>query len=362
MRRRPTNRQLILLLGVIVLVIALISQVGFLFRPMLAAGNAPIEVDIPSGTPLIAVAWQLKRQGLLKDPKYFIFLAQIRGHIGKMKAGEYLITPGKTSPIQFLNDIVAGRVILRQVTIIDGWTFAQVMQAINTNPYLVHTLNGLNDQAVMAKLGYAGISPEGRFYPDTYLFGKGTTDAAILKKAYKTMNKVITAEWNQRAPGLPYNNPSDALTAASLIERETALDSERPMIAGVIVRRLQKGMRLQIDPTVIYALGDAYQGKLTSADMMVNSPYNTYLHNGLPPSPIGIPRTSSIYAALHPAGGDALYYVSNRNGSHVFSATLKQHDAAIDKYLLSPRFCLAPLLFLNSLRSASLNYSPMKSI
>lgn len=358
-KRSSSNRILILILICLIVVGLVISQIGFLFTPMLATGSAPVEFEITPGTPLITVAWQLKKQQLLKSPRYFILMARLRGALGDTKAGEYAIVPGKTSPWNLVSNMLEGRVILRKLTIIEGWTFAQVMQAVNKNPYLTHTLAGLDNQTLMTKLGYPGVNPEGRFYPDTYLFRKGTNDTVILKKSFNAMNDILTTQWNKRSAGLPYQNSYDALIAASLVERETAIANERPMIAGVIVRRLQKGMRLQIDPTVIYALGNTYQGKLTAADMRVDSPYNTYRNSGLPPTPIGMPGTASIKAALNPTPGDALYYVSNRNGRHVFSASLKDHDVAIDKYLLSPRFCLSAKLLLDSLRAAISNYSPM---
>lgn len=275
-------------------------------------------------------------------------LARIQGNLGKIKAGEYLIEPGKTTPAKLLQNMAAGRVLLRQLTIIEGWTFQQIMNAINNNPYLQHNFNTLKNDEIMAQLGYPNINPEGRFYPDTYLFSKGTADSKILKKSYQKMQILLAQQWNSRAANLPYQNQEEALTAASLIERETAVPQERPMVAGVIVRRLEKNMRLQIDPTVIYALGNAYKGKLSSQDLKINSPYNTYLYKGLPPTPIAVPSASSLYAALHPASGDALFYVANGRGSHIFSATLKDHDVAIDKYLLAPRICVSLPLVLTT--------------
>ena len=319
----------------------------FLTTPMLPKGNTAVEFEIKPGTSLVNVALQLKQQNLLSNSQRFIFLAQYRNALGKIKAGEYLIAPGKTTPWQFLNNIMKGKIILRQVTIIEGWNFAQTMQAINNNPYLVHSLIGLDPQAIMQKLGEPNINPEGQFYPDTYLFGKGTTDFRILQMAHQKMENILAAQWQKRQAGLPYATAYQALIAASLIEKETAVNKERPLIAGVILNRLAKNMRLQIDPTVIYALGPFYQGKLTSKDMMVNSPYNTYRNAGLPPTPIAMPAVASIYAALHPTATDALYYVANRKGGHIFSQTLQAHDVAIKKYLLAPRYCTGLVLLFN---------------
>lgn len=330
-----------ILVVVIFLGVQAFQWLKFFTTPMLQKDQPPVAVIIEPGTPLLAVAWDLKRHGLMSEPDRFIWMARIRRDLGRVKAGEYLVTPGM-NPWQFLSRIVAGKVILHQVTLIEGWTFAQVMAAINANPYLTHTLNGLDSQGVMEHLGYANIPAEGQFYPDTYSFNRGTTDAAILKIAYNKMQNVLTTAWQNRAPNTLLQSPYQALIVGSLIEKETSLASERKKISGVITRRLQQNMRLQIDPTVIYALGDQYQGKLTSKDMSFPSPFNTYLNKGLPPTPIAMPSAASINAALHPAAGTALYYVATGYGGHVFSTTLQQQDAAITKYLLRPRFSITP--------------------
>jgi UPF0755 protein len=337
-----------------------IQWIRFFSLPILAKGNIPIEIEIKPGTTAIALSMQLKNQGLITDPHRLILYTRLRGKLSNIKTGEYLIEPGKTTEAQLLENIVAGKVILRQVTIVEGWTFNQIMAAINNNPFLVHALLNLDNQAIMDKIGYSGLNLEGQFYPDTYLFDKGTLDVKVLKKSHQAMQNLLMKEWQTRGSGLPYRNPYDALIAASLIEKETAVEHERAMIAGVIVRRLQKNMPLQIDPTVIYALGDKYQGKLTTKDLAFHSPYNTYLNKGLPPTPIAVPSVASINAALHPAPGDALYYVANGNGSHIFSATLKAHDIAIEKYLLSPRMCVSGRLLLNLFRNQSFKYCAEK--
>lgn len=362
MRRTHVNLALLVLVMVLGYVAWLSTQWADLFTaPMLQPGAAAVEFEIHPGTPLIVVAWQLKRAGLLNDPKRFILLARLQDNLSKIKAGEYLIEPGKTTAAQFLKRIVAGKVMLRQLTIIDGWTFHQILNAVNNNPYLQHTLSGLDGPVIMQKLGHSGVNPEGQFYPNTYFFSKGTADTKILQISYQDMQNVLQRQWAKRAPGLPYQTPYQALIAASLIERETSLPKERPEIAGVIERRLQKNMRLEIDPTVIYALGAAYQGKLTFKDLSVDSPYNTYLHFGLPPTPIAAPSKADIAAALHPTAGDALYYVASGKGGHIFSATLKQHDVAIRQYLaikksLSlPQLCTTPELILNFLHVSGEN-------
>jgi UPF0755 protein len=324
----------------------------FLTTPMLAKGHVPIAFEIKPGTSLPNVATQLNQQGVLTDTKRFLQLAGFRGAYGKIKAGEYLIAPGKTTPWQFLTNIMSGKVMMRSLTIVEGWTFAQLMAAVNNNLYLQHTLLGLDPQAVMTQLGYPNINPEGQFYPDTYLFNKGTSDKKILRIAYQKMQTLINKSWQGRAANLPYQDAYQALIAASLIEKETADANERPLIAGVILNRLNINMRLQIDPTVIYAMGPLYDGKLTHKNMRIDSPYNTYRNKGLPPTPIAIPSPSSLYAALHPAKTDAIYYVSTRDGNHKFTTTLVEHDVAIKKYLLSPRFCSAPILLFQNCQQA----------
>jgi UPF0755 protein len=349
---------ILLILGLIILLYVAwwcVQWKIFLTRPMLKTGNA-IGIEIKPGTTVVELAWNLKRQGLINNPKLLIWLVRLRGDLSNIKAGEYLVEPNKTTAAKFIDNVVSGKIILRQATIVEGWTFAQMMDAINNNPYLTHTLANSDSATIMKKIGQSEINSEGMFFPDTYMFGKGAPDVVILKKAYQAMQNRLQKEWNNRAANLPYQNAYQALIAASLIERETAIAKERPVISGVIVRRLQKNMRLQIDPTVIYALGNAYQGKLTAKDLLTRSPYNTYLNKGLPPTPIGMPSGASIQAALHPAAGDALYYVASGNGGrHVFSATLQQHDAAIDRYLLAPRVCVSPILILSFFANCGAN-------
>lgn len=309
----------------------------FIYEPMVPQSQPPVVIEVTPGAPIIAVAWQLKRQGLLKNPKYFLWYAKLKHATGRIKAGEYLIKPGKTTPAKLLKNMVAGKIYLRQFTIVEGWNFQQLLDAAKNNLYLSQTFANLTNEQIMAKLGFPNTNPEGQFFPDTYLFAKGTADNKIFKIAYLKMQKVKQNLWAARAQGLPYRNVDEALTAASLIEKETAIQDEKPKIAGVIIQRLAKNMRLQIDFTVIYAMGKSFDGKLKSSDLTFPSPYNTYLNKGLPPSPIAIPSPQSIYAALHPEYSDALYYVAKGGGRHEFSSTLKGQDAAIKKYLLAPK-------------------------
>jgi UPF0755 protein len=350
---KTMRRWLVNILLVIVLV-ALIFAVWqavqwqrFISKPMVTA-TQPVNFIIQPGTPLITLAWNLKRQHLINDPQRFIQLAKWYGATKKIKAGEYQIDPNMTPRI-FLKQIIAGKMILHSVTFVEGWTFQQIMQAVNNNPYFAHTLNNLDNASIMTALGYPGINPEGQFYPDTYLFMRGTSDQQILQKSYQNMQHKLNHAWQQRAVDLPYTNPYQALIVASLIEKETAVAQERPLIAGVILRRLQKNMLLQIDAAVIYGLGKTYTGSLLRRDLTIPTPYNIYLHPGLPPTPIAMPSIASIEAALHPAVSDALYYVAKGDGSHLFSATYTQQQLAAQRYwAIKQNNLVSKMLFLEN--------------
>ncbi len=290
-------------------------------------------IDIPAGRSVRAIARDLKRRGLIGQPRFLEWMARHSGAAARLQAGEYRIEPGLL-PEAFLQQLVAGRVVQYGLTIVEGWTFRQLLEAMHSNDALQHTLKDQSDEAIMTALGQAGEHPEGRFLPDTYHFPRGTTDAAFLKRAYAAMQETLTREWASRAPGLPLESPYEALVLASIIEKETGVAEERARIAGVFVRRLQKGMRLQTDPTVIYGIGTDFDGNIRSADLRRDTPYNTYTRGGLPPTPIALPGTDAIHAALHPADGKALYFVSKGDGSHVFSATLEEHNRAVRQYQL----------------------------
>ncbi|HEX6549143.1 MAG TPA: endolytic transglycosylase MltG [Gammaproteobacteria bacterium] len=301
-------------------------------QPVLA-GSQPVTVEIAPGKPLRVVARDLARQGVLPHPAGFVLLARLRGESAAMRAGEYRIQPGTTTA-ELLNQFVSGHVLMHSLTIVDGWTFKQMFAAVEQDPDLLHSLQGLSPAEVMTRLGHAGQNPEGMFYPDTYNFSRGTTDVEFLQRAYQNMQRQLDAAWTARASGLPYKSSYDALIMASVIEKETAQSAERLQIAGVFVRRLEKGMKLQSDPTVIYGLGDAYNGDITFKDLRTDTPYNSYTRYGLPPTPICMPALASIEAALHPAPGDALYFVAKGDGTHQFSATLAEQNAAVQKYQL----------------------------
>ncbi len=304
-----------------------IEGYGFYYTPI---AQTPTELYVPKGSSIRAVANQLQ----LTSPKTFIFMARLRhaGHV--LRAGEYEL-PAGTTPNQLLQQLVAGKIRMREIKIIEGWQFRQVLTALHQNPYLQHDLLGKTGAEITAHFGNGVDSLEGNLFPDTYMFARGTSETEIVNKARKLMHKQLTKAWNQRAHNLPYKSSLDALIVASLIEKETAINAERPQIAGVILRRLHNNMLLQIDPTVIYALGESYTGKLHKEDMSIESKFNTYKSKGLPPTPIAMPGFASIEAAVHPATGTALYYVARGDGSHEFTDNLKDHQVAIQKFLKS---------------------------
>jgi len=264
---------------------------------------------------------------------YLRLLARWNGQAAKLKAGEYWLAPGTTPP-QFLDQLVAGRVKVYSLTIVEGWTFRQMLRAIHVHDAIRQTLAGLGGDEIMDRLQRPGEHPEGHFLPETYRFPRGTTDLEVLRWAYAGMDKVLAKAWSGRAEGLPLGSPYQALILASLVEKETALPAERPVIAGVFLRRLAIGMKLQTDPTVIYGLGEAFDGDIRRADLIRDTPYNTYTRDGLPPTPICLPGRASIQAAVNPAAGDSLYFVARGDGSHQFSRTLSEHNAAVRRYQL----------------------------
>lgn len=283
---------------------------------------------VEPGESVALIAQKLATQRIITHPTYFKILARVKGVSRRIKAGEYQLDRGETVK-QLMHKLVQGDVIMREFTIVEGWRFSQIINGLKDNPYVFHDLSGLSDDEIMTRLGKPGQHPEGRFFPETYHFARNTSELDILKEAYNLMVHHLTHEWQHRAKDLPFENPYQALIVASLIEKETAIAVEKADVAGVIVRRLKKHMPLQIDPTVIYGLGEDYDGHLSHKDLLIPHPYNTYRFRGLPPTPIAMPSLSSVVAALHPNGGNTLYYVAKGDGSHIFSATFTQHTAAI---------------------------------
>jgi len=293
-----------------------------------------ITYNLEAGSTLATLAADLQQKGYLEKPFYLRLLARWNKQAHRIKAGEYFISGG-TTPVQLLNLLVSGRVTTYSLTIIEGWSFRQMMAAVHASDLLVHSLEGgLSTAEIMQRLGHESEHPEGRFLPTTYHFPKGTTDVQFLQRAYLAMQKALDKKWSERDEGLPLKSAYEALILASIVEKETGLASERPAIAGVFVRRLKKGMLLQTDPTIIYGLGEGFDGNIRRRDLKRDTPYNTYLHKGLTPTPICLPGEAALDAAVHPEEGKSLYFVAKGDGSHQFSTTLTEHNRAVRKYQL----------------------------
>jgi UPF0755 protein len=328
---------------VLVAVLAIIGAMGvvvFAVREM--AAPLPLEeatpFEIASGQGMNAVSAELNRKGIVEHPRILALYARAVGLASSLKAGEYLIEPGQTS-FGLLEQFVTGRVLLHSVTLIEGWTFREALIAIREHPAVRVTGESDPGARIVRELGLEGDSAEGWLLPETYAFPRGTSDVALLRMAAEAMREQLRDAWDRRGDGLPIEEPYEALILASIIEKETGLASERPQIAGVFSRRLERGMRLQTDPTVIYGLGAAFDGNLRRADLERDTPYNTYTRSGLPPTPIALPGRGSLDAAVRPAEGEALYFVATGepDGSHYFSRTLEEHNKAVRRYLARRR-------------------------
>ncbi len=288
-------------------------------------------ISVNQGDSINRLANRWKKQSLIKHVYYLRLLTFFRPELKAIKAGEYSLTKQET-PISLLEKMVQGQVKQYAFTIIEGMSHYQVIQALKDNSKFRDDVS--QQKSLLVKrldLPYANV--EGWLFPDTYYISNQSSGLALLKRAVKKMQQVLAQEWKNRAPNLPYKTPYEALIMASIIEKETGAEQEREKIAGVFVRRLQKNMRLQTDPTVIYGIGENFNGDITRKDLKTATPYNTYIIKGLPPTPIAMPSQRSIYAALHPAPGDVLYFVADGKGGHYFSATLKEHNKAVRRYL-----------------------------
>ncbi len=322
---------LLVLLAVLAAVIGWRDYHRFSLTPLNAV--APQQsIEISRGTSFNGIVTQLQRHGLSTANRWYWRLLAEQMHVaGRLHAGEYALQPGIT-PRQLLANMAAGRVLQRNFTIVDGWTFAQLRQALAGDAKLAHQSAGLDDAAIMQDIGAGGEAAEGRFLPETYAWVKGDSDLDILRRAHDAMVKTLAALWPAREQDLPLATPYDALILASIVEKETGRADERERIAGVFVRRLRDHMLLQTDPSVIYGMGARYAGNIRKSDLTTDTPYNTYTRPGLPPTPIALPGRPAIEAALHPAPGDALYFVARGDGSHVFASSLAEHNRNVDCY------------------------------
>ena len=295
------------------------------------AVNEVVYIEIEKGDSLNRIIDKLVAQKLAVKPFWFKVIALQGNAFRKLKTGEYELTSGLTAP-QILALFVQGKTKQHAITFPEGWSFKEILHEIEKNPNLEHSLNGVGFESVMSKLKVDQQSPEGLFFPDTYFFEKHTSDLSVLKRAYDKMQRVLQQEWLNKAENLPFKTPYEALILASIVEKETGVAAERHLIAGVFIRRLEQNMLLQTDPTVIYGMGEAYQGDIKSKDLLTATPYNTYVVSGLPPTPIAMPGRDSLNAALHPDNGENLYFVARGDGTHVFSATLNDHNVAVDEF------------------------------
>ena len=300
----------------------------------IALKQSPLDFSVRPGSSALSAARQIREQGADLQPRLFYWLARLTGRGAELKAGSYEITTGMT-PWTLLERMARGDQTLLSLTIPEGWTFQQMLQAMAAAPGLEHDVGSLTPQQIMQRIGAPPQTPpEGAFFPDTYMYARGSSELDVLRRAYQAMQKRLAVAWAQRAPGLPLQTPEQALILASVIEKETGLPKDRDKIAAVFINRLRMGMPLQSDPTVIYGMGPLFQGNLTKRDLQTPTPYNTYIIKGLPPTPIALPGEASLQAALHPAPIKALYFVARGNGSSQFSDTLAQHNAAVARYIL----------------------------
>lgn len=333
-------RKLVLLLQISLVSAALL--VGFSAWKLDSALKQPLKLpqeqllDVPAGATPTGTFNRLEADGVLDDAFWLRLYWRFNLEGQPLHSGEYRMSPGLTAE-GLIGLWQRGEVVQYSLTLVEGWNFRQVRTALAKHEKIVQTLAGLTDSEVMDKLGHPGVFPEGRFFPDTYRFVRGMTDVEFLKKAYNRLDDVLAQEWSKRAADAPYADPYQALIMASLVEKETGVPQERGQIAGVFVRRLKIGMLLQTDPTVIYGLGERYNGKLTRAHLKEANPYNTYMVAGLPPTPIAMVGREAIHAALNPVPGSSLYFVARGDGSHIFSDNLDAHNAAVREFQLKRR-------------------------
>jgi UPF0755 protein len=329
-----------IILGVLALILGVVVFADFINREL----NHPVLhgedkiVDVLYGDSIYQVAEKLKQNHVLNYPVIWIWYARIYGMAEKIKAGEYKIVSGNTS-LQILDDMVKGNAVKYTVTFIEGWTTAQAIKELQKSKGIVSTLDPEDHEIILKSINAENLykHSEGLFYPDTYQYTKGTKDREVLQRAFQRMMKELNDIWSKRAENLPYQTPYEALIMASIIEKESGVDSERKQISGVFVERLLKGMRLQTDPTVIYGMGNDYKGNITRKDLVNPTEYNTYTIDGFPPSPIALVSRASLEAAVHPLLNGMLFFVAKGNGYHAFSKTLVEHERAVREYQLSKK-------------------------
>ena len=320
-------------LAILLLVLAagaVVAMWGWLDRALPLAA-ARVELSIEARTPPRAVAEAWVAAGVQTSPRLLYEWFRWSGDARRIRAGSYEIEPGIT-PRRLLQKMVQGEEAFERVRFLEGWTVRQLRTALASAPYLRPATVSMSDAELMAALGAPGVAAEGRFFPDTYLYSRGVSDLTVLRRAYTTMQRQLDAAWAERSADSPLRSPDDALALASIVEKETGRPGERGLVAGVFVNRLRAGMPLQTDPTVIYGLGEAFDGNLRKRDLLADGPFNTYTRSGLPPTPIALPGLASLRAAVRPEPTRALYFVARGDGSSIFSETLAEHNRAVNKF------------------------------
>lgn len=297
----------------------------------IALRSSPLDFRVAAGSSLRAAIEQMRTAGVGVEPTLLLLLARANRADTGIKAGSYAVAEGVT-PLDLLGKLVRGKVTQGELTLVEGWTLRQWRARMDAHPDLVHDTRGLSDAEIAARLGIDGPSPEGWLFPDTYLFDKQSSDLDLLARAHRAMRARLAQAWEERAANLPYRSPQEALTMASIVEKETGREADRTLVAAVFTNRLKRGMLLQTDPTVIYGLGEAFDGNLRKRDLQSDTPYNTYTRVGLPPTPIAMPGQASLRAALAPDKADVYYFVARGDGSSEFSRTLDEHNRAVNKY------------------------------
>lgn len=318
----------------VLLLIVLAAGAGaawWLHAPLRLPGGQAVELEIEPGTAPRRVAQAVAQAGVQVQPRWLWLWFRFSGKDRQIRAGNYEITQG-TTPYELLQKLVRGEQSLSTVTLVEGWTFRQVRQALAQAQQLKDDTAAMDDAAIMAALERAGVAPEGRFFPDTYAYAKGSSDLAVLRRALHAMDRHLDAAWALRAPDTPLKSADQVLILASIVEKETGRAEDRAQIAGVFTNRLRRGMLLQTDPTVIYGLGEAFDGNLRKRDLQADTPWNTYTRAGLPPTPIAMPGKAALLAAVQPAPTKALYFVARGDGTSHFSATLDEHNRAVNRY------------------------------
>ena len=318
-------------LWLLFIVVVFAGLAGFYALRPLPLPQLPFEFSLKPGSSLKSAAHQMNQAGVLTSDWLFVLLARGLGKAAQIKPGNYEIETS-INPLQLLDMISKGRVEQSEITLVEGFTFSQFRQSLNSSPYLRHDTATLPEDEILKRIGATETQAEGLFFPDTYNFASGSSDLSVLKRAYQLMQRHLQENWEKRDPDLPLRTPYEALILASIVEKETGQAVDRPMIAGVFVNRLRKKMLLQTDPTVIYGLGEKFDGNLRKRDLITDTPYNTYTRGGLTPTPIALPGLASIQAVLHPAKTTALYFVARGDGGSYFSSTLAEHNNAVNRY------------------------------